>query len=190
METQEHLYLDKKLMLVEHARRWIGTKEKGGPNKGPEVEMFQRTVDGKAQGESWCAAFVWFCIDSVTKGYTSVHGSDAFPSWLFRSEHVLTLWNNSTKAARDPVPAVGNLMVWQFWEQGKQTTKGHVGIVSEVMANGYVKTIEGNTGAGPGVVREGDGVYERVRKVAGNDTMKVKGFLDPWDRDWSVRGTV
>ncbi len=42
------------LSLVEVATKYIGIKESTNHNDGPEVEMFQKAVDGKAQGESWC----------------------------------------------------------------------------------------------------------------------------------------
>jgi len=51
--------------LVEEALKWVGTMEKGGDNKGPEVEEFQKAVDGKAQKEPWCMAYVQFCIKKV-----------------------------------------------------------------------------------------------------------------------------
>jgi hypothetical protein len=41
-------------------------------------------------------------------------------------------------------------------------------------------TIEGNTGNGSGVVREGDGVYKRTRSINGAGTMVVMGFIDPF----------
>lgn len=42
------------LKLLEEARRWVGVREKGGNNRGPEVEKFQKAVDGRASGEAWC----------------------------------------------------------------------------------------------------------------------------------------
>ena len=42
------------LSLIEVATKYIGIKEATNHNDGPEVEMFQKAVDGKAQGESWC----------------------------------------------------------------------------------------------------------------------------------------
>jgi hypothetical protein len=40
--------------LIEVAEKYIGIKEATGHNDGSEVEMFQKAVDNKAQGESWC----------------------------------------------------------------------------------------------------------------------------------------
>lgn len=40
--------------LILEARRWVGTTEVGGNNKGQLVEMWQKSVDKVAQGEPWC----------------------------------------------------------------------------------------------------------------------------------------
>jgi hypothetical protein len=93
-------------------------------------------------------------------------------SKIFKSEHCLTVWNNSPKELRLKEPEVGCLVIWQY----DNTTNGHVGIVTKVNKN-TIETIEGNTGTGAGVVREGDGVYARKRSKAGSDKMKILGYL-------------
>ena len=85
----------------------------------------------------------------------------------------------------DAPPAAYKAAVMDENVLGKATTSGHVGIVIRLLPDSIngsrVETIEGNTGNGAGVVREGDGVYRRVRSLAGSDTMKVKGFLRCWN---------
>lgn len=154
--------------LIAEATKWIGVMEKGGPNKGPEVERFQKAVDGKAQGESWCMSFVQFCVMEVEK-------RSEVDSPLFRSEHCLTVWNKSPLYLRLPADP-GSLVIWRHGD----TASGHVGIVERIGKGGLLHTIEGNTGAGAGVVREGDGVYRRQRNPKGEGTMRVVGFLSPW----------
>lgn len=153
--------------LVEIAKKYIGVKEFGGDNKGKQVEEFQKAVDGKAQGEAWCMAFVQFCIKAVEK-----EGQGLIPSEIFRSEHCMTVWNKTPKELRLKEPQVGCLVIWQF----ANGASGHVGIVTEVTSTG-INTIEGNTGNGAGIVREGDGVYARKRTKTGSSSMKVVGFL-------------
>lgn len=176
-------YDEKCFLLATEAAKWVGVVEKG-PNKGPDVERFQKAVDGKASGEAWCMCFVQFCVDQVD---ALLKGSKHTPTWLFQSEHCLTVWNKTPQAARIPWNQVqpGCLIVWQHFKDGKATTSGHVGIVIRLLPDSIngsrVETIEGNTGNGAGVVREGDGVYRRVRSLAGSDTMKVKGFLRCWN---------
>jgi len=48
------LEIDRHKLLVHEAKRWVRFTESGGDNRGQVVEMFQRAVDGKAQGEAWC----------------------------------------------------------------------------------------------------------------------------------------
>lgn len=153
--------------LVEIAKKYIGTKEEGGDNKGKQIEEFQKAVDGKAQGEAWCMAFVQFCIKEVEK-----LSGGLIKSEIFKSEHCMTVWNNTPKEQRLTTPEVGCLILWQF----AGTSNGHVGIVTNVGPT-RVDTIEGNTGDGQGVVREGDGVYARNRSKTGDAKMKVVGFL-------------
>lgn len=70
-----------------------------------------------------------------------------------------------------PVP--GDLVIWQY----EGASKGHIGIVTALMAHSY-RTIEGNTGPSQGYIeREGDGVYEKVRHLGGVGKMKELGFL-------------
>ena len=48
--------------LAAMAELHIGIREVGGENQGQMVKRFQRSLDGKAVGEPWCAAFVCYCI--------------------------------------------------------------------------------------------------------------------------------
>jgi hypothetical protein len=54
--------------------------------------------------------------------------------------------------------------------------KGHCGFVLEVLPDGHMVTLEGNTGPGPAAPaedREGDGVYQRSDRKAAD----CVGFL-------------
>lgn len=153
------------MSLVEFASKYIGTKESGGDNRGELIVLFQKALDGKANGESWCAAFLMYCILEIEKLTNK-------KSKIFKSEHCLTVWNKSPKELRLKEPEVGCLIIWQFGE----TTDGHIGLVTKVNKN-TVETIEGNTGDGSGVVRNGDGVYARKRSKFGSEKMKVVGYL-------------
>lgn len=102
-------------------------------------------------------------------------------SWLHRSGHVLTVWNESPREARLVRPEPGVLAVYQHWRDGKATTEGHMGIVARTLDRVTFRDIEANTSAGTGeVVREGEGVLARVRTTDGTRAMHLKGFLCPW----------
>lgn len=155
---------------VAKASEYIGTVEVGGDNSGPLVEMFQKAVDGKAQKESWCMSFVQHVIKSVSEPY----------SYLHPTEHCMTAWNKTPAGCRIKSPVPGCIVIWQYYDKlGKPTAAGHCGIVTKVHSDGF-ESIEGNTGAGQEVVREGDGVYRKRRFFAGTKKMKIVGYLNPW----------
>jgi hypothetical protein len=153
--------------LVDVAKKYIGTIEVGGDNKGACIELFQKALDGKAQGEPWCAAFVCYCIKEIFDIY-------GVKSPLTLSELVKDLWEKNPRAQK-ALPQPGYIACWKF----KGTSLGHTGIVVS-KRNGSFETVEGNTGKAPGIEREGDGVYLRQRTLRGSDNFILLGFLDPW----------
>lgn len=161
--------------LVAEAKRWVGVIEQSGDNKGQCVEMFQKACDGKAVSESWCMAFVQFCLKNVDDVSVKVFGAKGAHN-LFVSEHCLTVWDKSPKSCQTNTPLVGSIAIWQMGS----TMSGHTGIVVNAFGDGTFETIEGNTGPGAGVVREGDGVYLKKRSVKPAGNMKLLGFLLPY----------
>jgi len=153
--------------LVAEATKWIGTTEKGKDNSGPEVEMFQKAVDGKAAGEAWCLAFCHYCLDTVL----SRHGLE---KELPQTEHCMAFWNQTPEARKSQTPEPGDIMIWNF----VGTASGHAGIVTGVSKDGkLLDTVEGNTGPEAAVNREGDGVYKKIRRRSGSAKMRVMGFV-------------
>lgn len=150
--------------LIAEALKWYGTKEVGGDNQGPAVETFQKAVDRTASGEPWCMAFCQYVLNASG-------GSD-----LFKSEHCLTVWEKSPPQLRRGVPVAGCIAIWTM----VGTSKGHCGIVV-LPHRDVMVTLEGNTGPGPGIEREGDGVYLKARPISKiSGTMELQGFLWPW----------
>lgn len=176
-----NLYEKKTSDLVIEASRWVGITEVGD-NSGKQVEMFQRTIDDKAQKESWCLCFVQYCVREVDKSYEKENGGVNPGTVLYPTEHCLTLWNNTPKKHRITQPETGCLILWQHIKDGKQTSSGHVGIVTKILSPGKVSTVEGNTGPGKFVEREGDGVYEKERSwpTPPGSSIKFLGFLRCW----------
>lgn len=173
--------LSKSELLVWLAGMLVGTQEVGGPNRGALVERFQKAVDGKANGEAWCCAFVQFLIREVD-ALGLAHG-DQTGSPLPKTEWVQGLWDGTSPGLRRRAeihPEPGMLIVWRQWKDGQPTAYGHVGVVTGVTPAGAIETIEGNTGAGDGINREGDGVYRRVRSASGDGALRVSGYLKVW----------
>lgn len=167
---------EKQRALIAEAGKWLGVHESGGPNRGPEIEAFEKAIGFKPVGQAWCMVFVQFCIMQVdTAGGT--------PSWLHRSQGVLDVWNKSPMHARIQGLSVqpGDIMVWQHYDaEGKQTAMGHCGIVTKVTAPGKFETIEANTSRSEKIDRDGDGIFVKVRDIGGSSMMRVKGFLRAW----------
>jgi hypothetical protein len=153
--------------LVNEVAKWVGVKETKG-NQGHEVVMFQKYVDGLAKGEPWCCGFVQYCLGQVET-------KNRIRTRIFKTEHVLTMWNKTPVSLRSPQPQEGFIVVWNF----VGTPSGHCGIISKVHEE-TIETIEGNTSDAQKVEREGDGVYKRVRRLNPTGNMKIVGFIDPF----------
>lgn len=154
------------MAIAEEARKWIGVKEEGGDNRGPQVEIFQRAVDGIARGESWCAGFGFYCLGDVERR----HG---VKSRVHRSERVLDVWEKSPDDMKQMTPGPGYFACWIYG----LGPNGHLEIVQNDITTKDFKTVGGNTGDGSGVVREGDGVYERIRSLSPQGKMRLLGFI-------------
>ncbi len=165
--------------LAWYAKQWVGAKEIGGQNRGQIVEMFQRAVDGKAQGEPWCMAFVQFCLMAIDALCDDLTLTESVRHHVWKAEHCVTVWNLTPKACRHTKPQVGDLAIWQMYDaEGKPTTSGHTGIVEKVLDEQNFGTVEGNTGVGN--QREGDGVALKNRNTQGMGNLRLLGFLRPW----------
>lgn len=146
------------------ARSQVGVRERGGPNRGPEVEGYLAAA-GLGGGHAWCAAFVLWCVTRA--------GADR--ARLPRSAAAVRSWFSvalRVDAVRQ-VPRRGDLFFW-LDEDGR----GHIGFVAEVDLDGRrIRTIEGNTDAARGS-RDGDGVYERWRSLRSFTEYRHWGFID------------
>lgn len=152
--------------LLLEANKWVGVHEKGGNNKGPEVEEFQRAVDGKASGEAWCLAFQQFILKKVEAKLKVKSG-------LYNTEHCMTLWNKNSAAYGVAKPKPG---CWILWNHAN-TSSGHVGMVEFLEP---LRTIEGNTGPDKNRIQaDGDGVYKKDRHLLTYGDMKFVGYIDP-----------
>lgn len=161
-------------IVIDEAQQYVFVREKGGPNKGPEVEMFQKAVDGVASGEPWCMCFVQYVLKKIEKLYN-------ISFRILSSEHCMTVWNKTPKELRLAQPVAGCLGICQHYSYNKEkkvweaTTSGHVFFVKKVNGD-HVYTLEGNTNDGGS--REGDGVYERLRAAWKKDgSLRTVGYL-------------
>lgn len=165
--------------LVEFARIFVGVKEVGGNNRGEFVSMFQKAVDGKAQGEAWCAAAVSYWIKTSTRILSDSLGADiAISSPLQLSESVCNFYFNNSEKYRLSKPQVGSLILWRRWANGKPTWQGHIGIVADIVNDDVVRTIEGNTSSDGPNQRDGDGVFLKSRSITRHyGSLRPLGFM-------------
>jgi len=173
-------------LAVGIAAGYVGTDEKGGANRGPEVEAFQRAV-GIPSGSAWCAAFVGFVLGEAERQ----SGRRVVPA--VRIGVATAYLGRESVRAQDVLrgvarPPVGSLVVWR---RGA-TWRGHVGFVlgdpgsspgqaRDVEGAGWSgrcgRTIEGNTSSGSaGSQADGDGVWERVRCIQPGAYFRIVAF--------------
>lgn len=152
VKTEEAGVSDLSLAALVRASSFIGVRERGGPNRGPEVEMFIKSCGGEP-GDAWCMGFVQYCVATEAK---NIGVEDPLKP---NSLHCLTVWNAQQKLGNTKSISearMGDIFIMDFG-----AGKGHTGFVKHA-ANGVIETIEGNTnGTGS---REGDGVYAKTRK--------------------------
>jgi hypothetical protein len=149
---------------VELAEGFVGTTEAGGENRGAQVERFLASA-GLPPGQPWCAAFVRHCLEKAARflnagldGLPDSGWCPAYYAWAVGRG----LWV-PVQAARmqNPQVARGDLILFWFDAKGRHA---HMGFVARQDDQGLgVWTVEGNTSPGPGMEREGDGVYRRRR---------------------------
>lgn len=168
--------------LIVEATRWLGTTEVGGDNRGPYVEIFQKSVSPGDIGQPWCLCFVQYCLQAVDK-----LAADGGKSLLPVTGGVLDLWRRAPFAQRLASPEPGAIILWRHWKDGIAMGSGHSGIVTSMVDDENVMTVEGNTSPGPGIERNGDGVYEKARRIyktadvaPPGATMRILGFLRAW----------
>lgn len=181
-------YLDKKLEnhgLAQHAieaklprllfqcaaEACVGIREKGGNNKGPLVELIQKTLGGADQ-EPWCMSFMQTCI-AYAEFHTNI--KSLFPA----TEHCMTAWNTCPQSLKvKEFPAPGAIVIWRHG----QTSSGHTGMFKDGNHSTF-HAIEGNTESGlvgGKVERDGGGVYLTTRSMSGSGSMRLVGFLKPF----------
>lgn len=153
-------------MIIHIAEQYVGAEEIGH-NSGHLIDYWN-SLSGAPQFSPWCASFVMFCV-------TGTDNQLSTKTNLRLSAHVLSMFNQSRDCWVGR-PQKGFLICWQLGD----TLSGHIGIIKEVLPNGDVKTIEGNTTSEQSVNREGRFVAENIRNPRAVGKLKFKGYLDPW----------
>lgn len=154
--------------LIREAQKWIGIHEHRG-QESLAVDSFRLAVDGSAEGEPWCAAFVAYCIRSVALRRNAKYS-------IFLSELCSTMWEKSPDKCKSQKPAPGAIVIWNY----PGTVRGHTGIVKSVNDDSTLTTIEGNTSSPTDRTLNSTGVYYKTRSPKGSSEMVVLGYLSPF----------
>lgn len=152
-------------------RAMEGIMESGGNNRGPLVAEILKTI-GLPSGTSWCMAMIQTALR-----FAELYSGDT--SKVVSSGHCLTTYRDSPAACKVPTTSLraGDLIIFQH---GK-TEDGHVEGVTGSLQGLLAYTVGGNTSAGVGVNRDGDGVYHRMRSlVKPEGDMTIFGILRPF----------
>jgi len=152
---------------LDTARYYVGTTEKTGHNDGPVVEKFLATV-GRHKGDSWCAAFVSYCLTAGKVISPSVRSGLALSFKLKQSIKANDVLIGKYKI----LP--GTIVVWR---EGN-TIHGHTGFV-ESWNRQSGKTIEGNTSPNDkGSQSNGGGCYRKNRSIQPGNYFRLTCFTE------------
>lgn len=145
---------EKRLLVVEQARKSLGIREQSGRNDGPVVDEILASVNLEGSKAPWCAAFiVWVGDKAFGATLLNPYPRSAWsPTFLTKPT-----WDRQRKGT--PLKPADVFGIW-FNSMGRVA---HVGLV-EKSEGDWLVTIEGNTNGGGS--RDGDGVYRRRRLAA------------------------
>lgn len=135
------------------AERYVGVREHGGRNRGPQIERWLAKVH-LDPGQPWCAAFVCSMLDEAAAGLK-------MPNPLPMVGSVAKLWSRSPEHMRSGRVSRGAVFV-HFKDKQNRHGHGHCGFVLGVDGN-HAMTVEGNTDDAGG--RDGDGVWYSRRPL-------------------------
>jgi len=156
--------------MSESLRKHIGEGEPDGPNRSPQIDAYNR-AEHVPMGSPYCLAALLFELDALETEFGCQFNVPRTPA-------TQVFWKESDPHLRVQVPQAGDFVIWRH---ETHPSNGHAGYVEKVRDDGLLETIEFNTSPGPGVVREGDGCYARVRDPKGAGEMHVLGFVRVYD---------
>lgn len=150
------------------AEAYLFVREQGN-NHGRWIDFFNQSVS-TAAGQPWCLSFLDSCLIQNLEEYGFNHS-------LALSEHVMTFFRANV-AGYETAPRPGLIMTWNH----VGSDRGHAGLITKVIDEHHVETVEGNTSPSVATVdREGDGVYKKTRPLVQLGDMKPNlYFINPY----------
>lgn len=146
------------------AKQFLGMVEEA-ENSGKQVNLFLKSV-GLKPGNSWCAAFVRFVLDSAKCEFKVRSGlaSKYITKNAIKAKHVAKGYQKVTS---------GWLVIWQKYD----TAFGHIGFVQS-WDKDIGQTIEGNIKPDTPQKSTRDGVFEKKRKITDIKSFRIIAFQE------------
>ncbi len=144
-------------IAIHIALSYDGVREIGGNNRGPDVEMFQRSI-GLSAGDPWCAAFVCFNIQQACKNL------GVTPTFQYGGS-VYKLWSRNPDLQMSE-PGENCIFLLNHGLSKAGVRIGHTGfcIGRNQSHTETLETMEGNTNEAGS--RDGDGAYHKTREMS------------------------
>jgi hypothetical protein len=145
---------------------------KSVPNRSPAIDAIIKSQGGKF-GESYCQYGQQEIIDEVCKYYKLDRRFVEIPEGG-STQTVFNLVPTRYKVTQ-PFP-----LCWVTWRSKTTSWQGHVGLTLSAAINGVFTSFEFNTTVrkDDGIERDGEGAATQQRKVAGMNTMEIRGYSD------------
>jgi len=162
------------MKIIDVARKYLNQKEEARNVFNIDTPLARLVKQaGQKNGEAWCCYFAeGVCVEAYPEKREIL-------TTLFSASTIKTFENfRAAGFVISPVPVLGAIVIWQRWQDGVKTWKGHAGIVSKVVtATRVFFSIEGNTNSAGS--REGDSVQEKERLITHRETgLNVLGFIN------------
>jgi hypothetical protein len=160
------------ISALEIAKRYVGVRETGGKNRGPEIDQFNMFA-GVPLGSPYCASGISFCFDLARRKLqgAAVRNHPAPSSVVFprtaSSQQIRLAFKKAGLLSTD----AQDLKSWKggvFGWTNRDKVHGHVGLVAGRLtdASGRIvalRTVEFNSNSAGS--RDGEGVVENERIV-------------------------
>lgn len=160
---------------LEIAITYLGTREQGGNNTGPEVDQFLAAV-GLPPGKPWCASFMFYCFREAA---AKMGIKNPCP----KSGSAVQLYLKADPKYRVSNPTVGAVYVLDDAPLSKwihatdiPIWAGHTGIVSSLIGTDVDEEISGNTNKAGS--REGDTVWKHQGQPEVSHGGMLLGYLN------------
>jgi hypothetical protein len=140
-------------LALRYATSQIGVSEQPAfTNSGLQVDQYLRAVNLNP-GNYWCMAFAYWSFNqaAIQQGVKNPLYKTASTSEFLKQAYI--------DKRVFSIPEPGDIFIVRY-----SADTGHAGIVTDVNGSTF-KTIEGNTNGGPGIERNGGGVYQKTHTL-------------------------